>query len=105
MHEGHTFRLAHPAWYDRANATDMLQERVVVPSPYADAVTLPSRQSIDAAITEHKLHRSTSTSSSVDSTDSASQIQNYISTHYNVRSLGCRHFWHLVTRSCIWSAH
>lgn len=77
----------------------MLQERVVVPSPYADAVTLPSRQSIDAAIADHKLHRSTSTSSSVDSTDSASQIQNYISTHYNVRVLGCV-LWQLVTCSC-----
>jgi hypothetical protein len=60
----------------------------VVPSPYADAVPLPSRKSIDAAVAEHKLRRSTSTSSSVDSTDSASQIQNYISTHYNVRAPG-----------------
>ena len=64
----------------------MLQERVVVPSPYADAITLPSRKSIDAAVAAQKLQRSVSTASSVDSADSASQIQNYISTHYNVRA-------------------
>jgi hypothetical protein len=64
----------------------MLQDRVVVPSPYADAIVLPSRKSIDAAIAAQKLQRSVSTASSVDSADSASQIQNYISTHYNVRA-------------------
>jgi hypothetical protein len=62
------------------------QELMVVPNPYADAVPLPSKKSIDAAAAERKLTHSVSTSSSTDSTDSASQIQNYISTHYNVRA-------------------
>lgn len=59
---------------------------MVVPNPYADAVAMPSKQSIDAAAAERKLSHSVSTSSSEGSTDSASQIQNYISTHYNVRA-------------------
>jgi hypothetical protein len=59
---------------------------MAIPSPYADAVKMPSKKSIDAAVAERKLAHSDSTSSSTDSSDSASHIQNYISTHYNVRT-------------------
>lgn len=63
-----------------------------MPNPYADALSMPSKKSIDAAAAERKLSHSTSTSSSDGSTDSASQIQAFISTHYNVRimRLSCR---------------
>ena len=59
---------------------------MAIPSPFADAVAMPSKKSIDAAAAERKLAHSDSTSSSTDSSDSASHIQNYISTHYNVRT-------------------
>lgn len=66
----------------------------MVPNPYADAVTLPSKSSINAAKANRQFSRTiskTSSSDTTDSTDSASQIQNYIQQHYNVRLLArCR---------------
>lgn len=60
-----------------------------MPSPYGDAVPLPSRESIDTVAADRQLARmasgisSTTSNESVDS--ASSHIKSWMSTHYNVR--------------------
>lgn len=63
----------------------MSQEFVVASSPYGDLETAPVSKQLAAASVEHKLAHTVSTSSPDDlRAGSASHVQSYINTHYNV---------------------
>lgn len=75
---------------------------IVVPSPFADAESVPAGStSAAAAAAERKLKHGSSTASSEDLRTSSAHIQSYISTHYDVRMNRCCRYIIPSTAVCV----